>query len=239
MASPAARGWWGCLLDPALIAENLALVRGRVGPDVQILAATKYVEADDLPALHEGGVRLVGENRSDALIAKQEAHRDLFTWDFIGHVQSRKVREVVGRVRLIHAIDSLSACRRLQDAEKDAFPIFISGAARGNCLLQVNVAGEESKSGVPVDEVDRFLEEVSPLDAVRFHGLMTMPPLADDPNDARPWFAALRELRDRLAPAWRGRHEFRELSMGTSQDYQAAAAEGATIVRVGSVLYGR
>ena len=227
------------MLDPALIAENLALVRERVGPDVQILAATKYVDADDLPALHEGGVRLVGENRSDALIAKQEAHRDLFTWDFIGHVQSRKVREVVGRVRLIHAIDSLSACGRLQDAEKDAFPIFISGAARGNCLLQVNVAGEESKSGVPVDEVDRFLEEVSPLDAVRFHGLMTMPPLVDDPNDARPWFAALRELRDRLAPAWQGRYEFRELSMGTSQDYQAAAAEGATIVRVGSVLYGR
>ena len=227
------------MLDPALIAENLALVRERVGPDVQILAATKYVEADDLPALHEGGVRLVGENRSDALIVKQEAHRDLFTWDFIGHVQSRKVRDIAGRVRLIHAIDSLSACRRLQDVEKDAVPICISGAARGNCLLQVNVAGEESKSGVPLDEVDRFLEEVSPLDAVRFRGLMTMPPLVDDPNDARPWFAALRELRDRLAPAWEGRHEFRELSMGTSQDYEAAAAEGATIVRVGSVLYGR
>jgi len=217
------------LLDPVLIAENLALVRERVGPDVQILAATKYVEADDLPALHEGGVRLVGENRSDALIAKQEAHRDLFTWDFIGHVQSRKVRDIAGRVRLIHAIDSVSACRRIQDQAEVTV----------DCLLQVNVAGEESKSGVPVDEVDRFLEEVSPLDAVRFHGLMTMPPLADDPNDARPWFAALRELRDRLAPAWRGRHEFRELSMGTSQDYQAAAAEGATIVRVGSVLYGR
>ena len=217
------------MLDPALIAENLALVRERVGPDVQILAATKYVEADDLPALHEGGVRLVGENRTDALIAKQEAHRDLFTWDFIGHVQSRKVREVVGRVRLIHAIDSLSACRRMQDqAESPA-----------DCLLQVNVAGEESKSGVPLDEVNRFLEEVSPLDAVRFRGLMTMPPLVDDPNDARPWFAALRELRDRLAPAWQGRHEIRELSMGTSQDYEAAAAEGATIVRVGSVLYGR
>jgi pyridoxal phosphate enzyme (YggS family) len=217
------------LLDPALIAENLALVRERVGPDVQILAATKYVEAGDLPALHEGGVRLVGENRSDALIAKQEAHRDLFTWDFIGHVQSRKVREVVGRVRLIHAIDSLSACRRMQDQAE----------AVVDCLLQVNVAGEDTKAGVALDEVDGFLDEVAALERVRFHGLMTMPPLADDPNDARPWFAALRELRDRLAPAWQGRHEFRELSMGTSQDYQAAAAEGATIVRVGSVLYGR
>jgi pyridoxal phosphate enzyme (YggS family) len=217
------------LLDPALIAENLALVRERVGPDVQILAATKYVEADDLPALHEGGVRLVGENRSDALIAKQEVHRDLFTWDFIGHVQSRKVREVVGRVRLIHAIDSLSACRRMQDQAE----------AVVDCLLQVNVAGEDTKAGVAPDEVDGFLDEVAALERVRFHGLMTMPPLADDPNDARLWFAALRELRDRLAPAWQGRHEFRELSMGTSQDYQAAAAEGATIVRVGSVLYGR
>ena len=136
-ASPAARGWWGCLLDPDLIAENLALVRERVGPDVQILAATKYVEADDLPALHEGGVRLVGENRSDALIVKQEAHHDLFTWDFIGHVQSRKVREVVGRVRLIHAIDSLSACRRMQDQADD--PV--------DCLLQVNVAGEDTQGG--------------------------------------------------------------------------------------------
>ncbi len=229
MGSPAGKGWWGCLLDPALIAENLALVRERVGPDVQILAATKYVEADELPALHEGGVRLVGENRSDALAEKQAQHADLFTWDFIGHVQSRKVREVVGRVRLIHAIDSLSACRRMQDqAER---PV--------DCLLQVNVAGEDTKAGVALDEVDGFLDDVAALERVRFHGLMTMPPLADDPNDARPWFAALRELRDRLALDWQGRHDFRELSMGTSQDYQAAAAEGATIVRVGSVLYER
>jgi pyridoxal phosphate enzyme (YggS family) len=217
------------LLDPALIAENLTLVRERVGPDVQILAATKYVDSDDLPALHEGGVRLVGENRSDALSEKQAQHADLFTWDFIGHVQSRKVREVVGRVRLIHAIDSLSACRRMQGQAEH--PV--------DCLLQVNVAGEDTKAGVALDEVDGFLDAVAALERVRFHGLMTMPPLADDPNDARPWFAALRELRDRLAPDWQGRHEFRELSMGTSQDYQAAAAEGATIVRVGSVLYGR
>jgi hypothetical protein len=217
------------LLDPALIAENLALVRERVGPDVQILAATKYVDAGDLPALHEGGVWLVGENRSDALIAKQEAHRDLFTWDFIGHVQSRKVRDIAGRVRLIHAIDSLSACRRMQDLAEVTV----------DCLLQVNVAGEDTKAGVGLTDVDGFLDEVAALERVRFRGLMTMPPLVDDPNDARPWFAALRELRDRLAPAWEGRHNFLELSMGTSQDYEAAAAEGATIVRVGSVLYRR
>jgi pyridoxal phosphate enzyme (YggS family) len=217
------------VVDAAVIRENLARVRSEVGGGVEILAATKYVDAEELPALHEAGITLVGENRSDALIAKQERHADLFTWDFIGHVQSRKVRDIVGRVRLIHAIDSVSACRRIQDMAK----------APVACLLQVNVAGEQSKSGVATGEVDAFLEEVAELERVVFHGLMTMPPLTDDPDDARPWFAALRELRGRLAPGWDGRHEFRELSMGTSQDYRAAAAEGATIVRVGSVLYGR
>jgi len=217
------------LADAAVIRENLARVRSEVGDGVEIVAATKYVDAGELPALHDAGITLVGENRSDALIAKQELHGDLFTWDFIGHVQSRKVRDIVGRVRLIHAIDSTSACRRIQDLADG--PVA--------CLLQVNVAGEESKSGVATAEVDGFLEEVASLPHVVFHGLMTMPPLTDDPDDARPWFATLRDLRDRLAPAWEGRHEFRHLSMGTSQDYRAAAAEGATIVRVGSVLYGR
>ena len=229
------------MLDPALIAENLALVRERVGPDVQILAATKYVEADDLPGLAEAGVTLVGENRSDALIAKQEAHRDLFTWDFIGHVQSRKVRDIVGRVRLIHvdrlAVRPAGACRMRKGRVS---PLHLRRRAIG----KLPAAGERrrrghSRPGCRSRRWIGFLEEVSPLDAVKFRGLMTMPPLADDPNDARPWFAALRELRDRLAPDWQGRHDFRELSMGTSQDYQAAAAEGATIVRVGSVLYGR
>ncbi len=217
------------MLEVETIRENLARVRSDVGEGVEILAATKYVEAADMPALHEAGVTLVGENRSDALIAKQEEHAGLFTWDFIGHVQSRKVRDIVGRVRLVHAIDSTSACRRIQEHSTEP----------AGCLLQVNVAGEDSKSGVDLAGVDEFLAEVSGLDRVVFRGLMTMPPLVNDPDDARPWFAALRELRDRLAPEWQGRHEFRELSMGTSQDYRAAAAEGATIVRVGSVLYGR
>jgi pyridoxal phosphate enzyme (YggS family) len=217
------------LLDPEVIRRNLQEVRARVGPSVEILAATKYVEAEDLPALHEAGVTLVGENRTDALQRKQELHGDLFTWDFIGHVQSRKVRDVVGSVRLIHAIDSVSACRQIQER----------AGASVHCLLQVNVAGEESKSGVAAAEVDGFLGEVEAFELVRFDGLMTMPPLTDDPERARPWFAALREERDRLAPQWQGRHDFRHLSMGTSQDYGPAADEGATIVRVGSVLYGR
>jgi len=215
------------VLDPAVVARNLARVREAVGPDVEILAATKYVDAADLEALRDGGVTLVGENRTDALLEKQERFGDAFTWDFIGHVQSRKVRDLIGRVRLIHAIDSLSACRRMQDQAES--PV--------DCLLQVNVAGEDTKSGVPIAGVAAFLDEVAPLDRVRLCGLMTMPPLAEEPEEARPWFAALRELRDRLRPEWEGRHEFAHLSMGTSQDYAVAAAEGATIVRVGTVLY--
>jgi PLP dependent protein len=218
------------MLDPAAVAANLARIREQVGPDVEILAATKYVDADDLPALHEAGIVLVGENRSDALAGKQAAHGDLFTWDFIGHVQSRKVRDIVGRVRLIHAVDSLSACEQIEKRR--------DGAAV-DCLLQVNVASEDTKSGVPPGDVDAFLDEVAPLAGVRFRGLMTMPPAVSEPEDARPWFAALRELRDRLAPAWAGRHDLTHLSMGTSQDYAVAAQEGATIVRVGGVLYGR
>jgi len=217
------------VIDGAAVADNLARVREEVGPDVEILAATKYVDADDLPELARAGVTLVGENRTDSLLAKQALHGDLFTWDFIGHVQSRKARDLVGRVRLVHAIDSLSACRQL-DARASA-PV--------SCLLQVNVAGEDAKSGVAPGEVAALLEAVVPLAAVRFEGLMTMPPAVADPDDARAWFAALRELRDRLAPRWAGRHRFHHLSMGTSQDYAAAAAEGATIVRVGGVLYGR
>ena len=217
------------MLDPAVIRENLAQVRERVGPHVEILAATKYVEADDLPALAEAGVTLVGENRSDALLAKQERFGELFTWDFIGHVQSRKVRDIAGRVRLIHAVDSLSACNQIQARSE----------VPAACLLQVNVAGEDTKAGVGRGDVEAFLAEVEPLAHVVFHGLMTMPPFTEDPESARPWFATLRELRDELAPRWSGRHEFRQLSMGTSQDYQVAAEEGATIVRVGSVLYSR
>jgi PLP dependent protein len=217
------------VVSVAVVADNLARIRGEVGDGVEILAATKYVSDDEMAVLRDAGVTLVGENRTDALARKQARFGEAFTWDFIGHVQSRKVRDVIGRVRLVHAIDSASACAQIE-RRADA-PVA--------CLLQVNVAGEASKSGVAAAEVDRFLEEVAPLERIRFEGLMTMPPLAERPEDARPWFAALRDLRDRLAPRWEGRHQFHHLSMGTSQDYAVAAAEGATIVRVGGVLLGR
>ena len=194
--------------------DNLARVRGQIGPDVEILAATKYVEVDDLPALAEAGIELVGENRVQDMLAKQERHRDLFTWDFIGAVQSRKLKEIAPNVRLIHSIASESALRRLEQ-----YP------AR-EVLIQVNVAGEESKEGVDPAALADYIERC-PCPVT---GLMTMPPFTEDPERNRPYFARLAELA--------AEHCLARLSMGTSQDYAVAVEEGATIVRLGSVLYG-
>jgi len=201
---------------------------GRSPREVEVLAATKYVPAGALGALAEAGIRLVGGNIAADLETKQRLWGERFTWDFIGHLQSRKTRSVLPRVRLIHSVESESVMRQIQR--------HATGPAR--VLLEVNVAGEESKHGVLPADVDRFLETAAQFEAVRFAGLMTMPPLTADPEEARPCFGALRELADRLAPAWSPRHEFSVLSMGTSQDYEVAVEEGATICRLGSVLYG-
>jgi pyridoxal phosphate enzyme (YggS family) len=195
------------------IAENLARVREQIGAEVEILAATKYVDADDLPALAEAGIELVGENRAQDLLAKQERHRDLFTWDFIGALQSRKLKEIAPNVRLIHSVASESALRRLEQHP-----------AR-EVLIQVNVAGEESKEGVDPAELASYIEGC-PCPVT---GLMTMPPFTEDPERNRRHFARLAELA--------GEHGLERLSMGTSQDYAVAVEEGATIVRLGSVLY--
>ncbi len=231
MAAPAVRGWSVSLVpDPAVIAANLARIRSEIGPQVEILAATKYVDVDGMEALRAGGVTLVGENRSDALAAKQALFADSFTWDFIGHLQSRKVRDVVGRVRLIHAIDSLSVCAQIESRASQ--PV--------DCLLQVNVAGEESKAGVAPRSGRPVLGAGG---RVRQRAVLRIDDHAAAGGAARarraPWFAALRDLRDALAPKWAGRHELTQLSMGTSQDYAVAAQEGATIVRLGSVLLKR
>jgi PLP dependent protein len=225
-------------VDAAHVRERLADAQsaiaaacGRAGrnpADVEVLAATKYVPLEMMGALAEAGVRLVGENTAQDLIAKQERWGDAFTWDFIGHLQSRKTKQVLPRVRLIHSVESDSVVEQI---ERHA-----TGPAR--VLLEVNVAGEESKYGVPVDEVDRFVEQASQRGQIVFAGLMTMPPFAERPEDARPYFARLRELGERLRREWSPRHEFAALSMGTSQDYEVAVEAGATIVRLGSVLYG-
>ena len=201
---------------------------GRNPQEVEILAATKYVRKEALGALAEAGVRLVGENVATDLQAKQELWGDRFIWDFIGHLQSRKTKFVLPRVRLIQSVESESVLRQI---ERHA-----TGPAR--VLLEVNVAGEESKYGVAPGDVDAFLESAARFESVRIAGLMTMPPLAASPDEARPHFAALRALAERLTEAWSPRHEFSILSMGTSQDYEVAVEEGATICRLGSVLYG-
>jgi pyridoxal phosphate enzyme (YggS family) len=218
-------------LDADRVRARLAEAHERIGAtgrdpgDVEILAAVKYVPIDAMGALADAGITLVGENTAQALIAKQERWGDRFTWDFIGHLQSRKTRDVLPRVRLIHSVESDSVVDRIQRLADDPARV----------LLEVNVAGEESKNGVPLPEVDRFVERAG--DRVVFGGLMTMPPFTAQPEEARPHFARLRELRDRLQAEWGGRHDFTALSMGTTQDYEVAVEEGATIVRLGSVLY--
>ena len=200
-------------MDPDRVRRNLERVREQIGPDVEILAAVKYIDADDLPALAEAGIELVGENRAQELLAKQAEHGDLFTWDFIGQLQSRKVKDIAPNVRLIHSVASDSALRRLEEHPAK------------EVLIQVNVAGEEGKSGIAPEELADFIARCP----VPVTGLMTMPPFVERAEDNRRHFARLAELA--------GEHGLARLSMGTTQDYVVAAEEGATIVRLGSVLY--
>jgi pyridoxal phosphate enzyme (YggS family) len=226
------------MVDVDVVRANLAEIRaavddaavraGGAAGSVAILAAVKYVTRDDLAAIAEAGVEIVGENRSDALIEKQEGFADAFRWDFIGHLQSRKARDVVGRVELVHALSAESTARQI-DARSER---------PQDVLVEVNVAADPGKEGVAPADLDAFLEVLAGLSNVRVRGLMTMPPFAEDPEQSRPVFAALRELQSGCAQRWSGTHGFDVLSMGTSQDYVVAASEGATIVRVGSVLYG-
>src|SRR5262245_25049958 len=183
-------------------------IREEVGPKVTVVAATKYVSLEDMAVLAEAGIEVVGENRAQDLQDKHDRHGDAFRWHFIGHLQSRKARTVNETCELVHSLDSESSARRL------TIP----------ALVEVNLSGEPTKSGVAPEDLPAFLDL---YDDVR--GLMTMPPLADDPEASRPYFRRLRELAEQ--------HGLRELSMGTSQDYRVAAEEGATLVRVGSVLW--
>jgi len=202
-------------LDPGRIRANLKRVRGRAGPDVEVLAATKYVPLDEMGALAEAGVDLVGENRLQDLEAKRERWGDEFTWDFIGNVQSRKVKRIVPAVRLIHSVASDSALRQLDQHADPATEI----------LVEVNLAGEQSKGGVEPEDLGAFIERCP----VAVAGLMTMPPFADDPEASRPYFSRLAELASE--------HGLERLSMGTSQDWEVALDEGATIIRLGTSLY--
>jgi pyridoxal phosphate enzyme (YggS family) len=197
------------------VSEEIAAA-GREPQEVEILAAVKYVPLEELSVLAQAGVRLLGENRAQDLVAKAQAYPGRFTWDFIGHLQSRKVRQILPHVRYIQSVASDSALEQLGR----------HGAPDTEVLIEVNIAGERDKSGIAPGDLPGFLERC-PVSVV---GLMTMPPLTNSPEDSRPHFAALRQLAER--------HELRHLSMGTSQDYVVAVQEGATIVRLGSTLYG-
>jgi PLP dependent protein len=203
-------------VDPRRVASNLARVREVAGPEVEILAATKYVPEEEMGKLAEAGVALVGENRQQALSAKHERWGAAFAWDFIGALQSRKVKQLVPLCRLIHSVASESALEQLGR----------HGGPETEVLIEVNVAGEAGKAGIDPGELAGFLERCP----VRVSGLMTMPPFSPDPEASRPYFARLAELADA--------HSLRRLSMGTSQDWRVAVEEGATIIRLGSALYG-
>jgi uncharacterized pyridoxal phosphate-containing UPF0001 family protein len=192
--------------SPEAIRERLARVQAEVGPGVTVVAATKYVPLHDMAALVEAGVRVVGENRAQDLEAKHAEYGDAFRWHFIGHLQSNKVKVINRICTLVHSVDSTSAAARLEVP----------------ALVQVNLAGEASKSGIPPGEIGDFL-------GGDVRGLSTMPPAAATAEESRQWFARLRALA--------AEHGLPELSMGTTQDYRVAAEEGATFVRVGSVLF--
>ena len=196
-------------MSPDEVRARYEEIRSEVGPGVTVVAATKYVSVAEMGVLAEAGVEVVGENRAQDLEAKHARYGDAFRWHFIGHLQSRKATALTGVCELVHSLDSASAAQRLQVP----------------ALVQVNLAGEESKSGVAPEQLEAFLERCP----AEVRGLSTMPPLAEDPEASRPYFRRLRELAERYGLA--------ELSMGTSQDYRVAAEEGATFVRVGSALY--
>ncbi len=195
-------------MSPERVRSNLERMRAEVGRDVTIVAATKYVSVEEMGVLAEAGVDVVGENRAQDLQRKHAEHGEVFRWHFIGHLQSRKAKVVNQLCELCHSLASESAARRLE------IP----------ALVEVNLSGERTKSGISVEELPSFLEL---YDDVR--GLMTMPPESRDPEASRPYFRRLRELA--------AEHGLHELSMGTSQDYRVAVEEGATLIRVGSVLY--
>jgi PLP dependent protein len=203
------------MLQAERVRANLERVRERTGPRVEILAATKYVPPDEMGALAEAGVTLVGENRLQDLEAKRGRWGDAFVWDFIGNLQSRKVKRILPLVRLIHSVASDSALVQLDRHAEPGTEV----------LVEVNVAGEESKGGIRPAELGDFIDRCP----VRVTGLMTMPPFSTEPEASRPAFARLAELA--------AEHGLDRLSMGSSQDWEVAVEEGATILRLGTALY--
>ena len=196
------------MLSADEIRRRYEAIRSEAGPAVTVVAATKYVSLDDLGVLADAGIEVVGENRAQDLEAKHDRYGETFRWHFNGHLQSRKAKTVNETCELCHSLDSESAARRL------AIP----------ALVEVNLSGERTKSGVDPEDLERFLGLYPDV-----RGLMTMPPATEDPESSRPYFRRLRELAEA--------NGLNELSMGTSQDWRVGVEEGATLIRVGSTLY--
>jgi len=202
-------------IDVARVAANLEEVRAAAGDEVELLVATKYVPLEEMGKLAEAGVRLVGENRQQDLAAKHERWGEAFEWDFIGNLQSRKLKQVLPLCRLIHSVATDSVLAQLEK----------HGTPQTEVLVEVNLSGEEGKGGVAPEELPAFIERCP----VRVSGLMTMPPFSENPEGSRPYFARLADLA--------AANGLTRLSMGTSQDWRVAVEEGATIVRLGHALF--
>jgi PLP dependent protein len=223
-------------LHPERLRANLDEIERRVGQACsrsgrsdppRLLVATKYFDAEEMALLQGAGIRLVGENRADELEAKWQKWHAAFEFHFIGHLQGRKVRQVLPCVTMIHSVESISLVEELDKRAESEVRV----------LLEVNVSGEKTKYGILPEAAEAFLERAVPYRKVIFAGLMTMAPQVADPETTRPCFRGLRELRDRLAAEFTGRYELSELSMGMSNDYEVAVEEGATILRLGSALF--
>lgn len=227
------------MIDPDLLSGVLAEARERVGDaarrsgreasDVDVILAGKYVPAEAAPILVAAGVSVVGENRLQDLEAKRAVVGDALTFDFIGHLQRRKVPAVLAATRLIHAVDSVRLAQEIDARAKTVTRV----------LAEVNISGEATKHGILPGQIEAFVEAVTEFPSIVLGGLMALPPADPDPEHSRPHFLRLRTLRDELALQWSGRHDFRDLSMGTSQDFIVAVEEGATLVRIGRTLIDR
>jgi PLP dependent protein len=206
---------------------------GREPDTIQLVAVSKTFGVDHIRAAHAAGQLDFGENKVQEALQKIDATADIdVRWHLIGHLQSNKVKKAAGPFACIHSVDSIDLLRRLDEASAD------HGAAP-EILIQVDLAGEAGKFGAPPAEARRIAEAALAARAVRLAGLMILPPWSEDPDETRPWFVRLRELREAwMADGVPGR-ALRHLSMGMSHDYEAAIEEGATIVRVGTAIFGQ
>ncbi|MDR6224785.1 YggS family pyridoxal phosphate-dependent enzyme [Desmospora profundinema] len=205
---------------------------GRNPRDVNIIAVTKYVDLERTGAALDAGLIHIGESRAQEAVPKWEALGDRGTWHFIGHLQRNKVKQVVGKFQYLHSLDRFSLAEEVNKrAEEAGKPL--------HCFIQVNVSGEGSKRGVSPEELTEFARETAQLPFIRIEGLMTMAPYTEDPEETRPVFRGLKRLQQQLRTLDNPRLDVPHLSMGMSRDYSIAVEEGATFLRLGSVLVGR